>query len=84
MAASATVVLTEGQQEIVNRLVGSGLYHGADEVISAGLHLLDDRNREARSFIEGLEKEVLLGIESGPAAPIESAEKLVKMFRQRM
>lgn len=84
MAENATVILTEVQQEIVNRLVGSGLYHGADEVISAGLNLLDDRNKEARSFIESLEKEVLLGIESGPASPMESAEDLVKMFRRRM
>ncbi len=83
MAGIATVVLTESQKEIVDRLVETGHYQGVDDVVSAGLHLLDDRDRQATSFIALLEREVLAGLESGSAVPMETADELLKMFRQR-
>lgn len=83
MADGATVILTADQQEIVKRLVGSGAYKGAGDVISAGLGLLEDQERQSANFIDLLEKEVLRGIESGPAVPMESAEELLKMFRRQ-
>ena len=83
MADDATVVLTADQQEVVKRLVGSGAYRGTGEVISAGLDLLEDHERQSTNFIDLLEKEVLRGIESGPAVPMESAEELLKMFRRQ-
>jgi antitoxin ParD1/3/4 len=83
MAGDDTIRLTENQLALIKRLVGSGLYEGSDDVISAGLKLLEHRDRQGADFIAALETDILVGLESGPAASMESSKDLLKMFRQQ-
>jgi len=83
MAQASTVSLTQEQQDLVDRLVRSGRFDGANDVVASGLRLLEEREREASRFIAGLEAEIEKGLGSGDALPMEPAEELLAAFRGR-
>lgn len=82
MPQAAAVSLTPEQQDLVERLVQSGRFDGANEVVATGLRLLEEREKEASNFIAGLETEIDKGLSSGEAAPMESAQELLATFRR--
>ncbi len=79
---SQPVSLTPKQQELVDRLVQSGRFHGANDVIAASLELLEERERQAAGFVSKLEDEIAKGLQS-KSAPMESAAVLMAQFRNR-
>lgn len=83
MHRNHSVSLTDRQQKLVDQLVGSGRYHGAKDVITASLRLLEDHEKQAKDFITHMEREIALGLESGEAKPMESADELLTMFRRQ-
>jgi antitoxin ParD1/3/4 len=82
MAERTAVSLTREQKTFVDRLVRSGRFDGASEVVSTGLRLLEEREREAARFVAALEDEIEKGLESGDAVEMESAETLSAAFRR--
>ncbi|MGK6316821.1 type II toxin-antitoxin system ParD family antitoxin [Neorhizobium sp. DT-125] len=83
MSPAHTVSLTKEQQDLVDRLVRSGRFEGANDVVASGLRLLEEREREASRFIAGLEAEIEKGLRSGDAVPMEPAGELLAAFRRR-
>lgn len=62
------VVLTQHQADLVERLVASGRYQNASEVLRDGLRLIEARDADQQARIEALRKAVAVGeadIEAG-------------------
>ncbi|MET3854862.1 type II toxin-antitoxin system ParD family antitoxin [Rhizobium sp. OAE497] len=83
MAQSSSISLTSEQQALVDELVRTGRFAGANDVVATGLRLLEDRENQAAAFVSALEDEVELGLRSGEAAPMEPASTLLASFRAR-
>ncbi|MDR7027742.1 ribbon-helix-helix domain-containing protein [Rhizobium rosettiformans] len=77
------IVLDDRQAALVERLVESGRFSSTTDVIGYSLDLLEQREAAAAQFLSELEDEAIRGLESGPAADMESAEELISMFRKR-
>lgn len=56
------VVLTEKQEKLVERLVSSGRYQNASEVLREGLRLIETRDAEERARIQALREAAHIGI----------------------
>ncbi|MBA4798827.1 MAG: type II toxin-antitoxin system ParD family antitoxin [Rhizobiales bacterium] len=77
------IVLDDRQAALVERLVESGRFSSTTDVIGYSLDLLEQREAAAAQFLSELQDEAVRGLESGPAADMESAEELISMFRKR-
>jgi antitoxin ParD1/3/4 len=56
------VVLTEHQAELVERLVSSGRYQNASEVLREGLRLVERQEEEAKVRLKALREAAAVGI----------------------
>lgn len=56
------VVLTDHQAELIERLVASGRYQNASEVLREGLRLIEDREAEHKARIKALRDAAHLGV----------------------
>lgn len=83
MAERTAISLTREQQTLVDRLVRTGRFDGANDVVSTGLRLLEEREHETARFVAELEGEIERGLASGDATEMESAEALGAAFRHR-
>jgi antitoxin ParD1/3/4 len=73
------VVLTEYQAELVERLVASGRYQNASEVLREGLRLVEYQEEEAKVRLKALREAARAGIadiEGGRYRTFESPTKL--------
>lgn len=73
------VVLTEHQAALVERLVESGRYQNASEVLREGLRLIESREAEEKIRLESLRKAARIGaddIAAGRFRSFESASAL--------
>ena len=73
------VVLTEHQTSLVEKLVSSGRYQNASEVLREGLRLVEQREAEDASRLEALRNAVRVGVtglEQGGFTTHESSESL--------
>lgn len=77
------IVLDDRQAALAERLVESGRFSSTTDVIGYSLDLLEQREAAAAQFLSELEDEAVRGLESGPAADMETAEELISMFRKR-
>ena len=75
------VVLTEHQAELVERLVSSGRYQNASEVLREGLRLIERQDAEHKARLKSLREAAKVGIadaEAGRFKTFESATTLRK------
>lgn len=73
------VVLTKHQASLVERLVASGRYQNASEVLREGLRLIENRDAEEKIRREALRQAARAGIadfEAGRFRTFESSEAL--------
>src|SRR5580658_8043704 len=56
------VVLTDYQAELVERLVSSGRYQNASEVLREGLRLVEDQEADVKARIKALRDAARIGI----------------------
>jgi antitoxin ParD1/3/4 len=73
------VVLTDHQAELIERLVTSGRYQNASEVLREGLRLIEGRDAEERARLEALRGAARVGIadvEAGRYRTFETSEAL--------
>jgi antitoxin ParD1/3/4 len=73
------VVLTDYQAELVERLVSSGRYQNASEVLREGLRLVEDQEAESKARIKALRNAARVGIadiEAGRYRTFDSSEEL--------
>ena len=57
------VVLTDRQAKLVERLVASGRFQNASEVLREGLRLVEDREAEEQARLEALRAAVRVGLD---------------------
>jgi antitoxin ParD1/3/4 len=57
------VVLTDRQTKLVDRLVSSGQYQNASEVLRDGLRLIEERAAEHKAKVEALRAAAQVGID---------------------
>ncbi|WP_260295696.1 type II toxin-antitoxin system ParD family antitoxin [Sedimenticola hydrogenitrophicus] len=73
------VVLTDHQAVLLERLVASGRYQNASEVLREGLRLLEQRDQEDQIRLQALKDAVALGvndIDSGRYVTLGSDEDI--------
>jgi antitoxin ParD1/3/4 len=73
------VVLTEYQAELVERLVSSGRYQNASEVLREGLRLVEHQEQEAKARLQALREAARVGladVEAGRYRTFESPTEL--------
>lgn len=58
------VVLTEYQAELIERLVASGRYQNASEVLREGLRLVEQHEAEAKARLKALRDATQVGIDA--------------------
>jgi antitoxin ParD1/3/4 len=64
------VVLTEQQERLIDRLVSSGRYQNASEVLREGLRLVEDRESEGKARLKALRDAARLGIADADAGHV--------------
>lgn len=77
------VVLTDHQAEFVERLVSSGRYQNASEVLREGLRLIESREADDKARLKALREAARAGIadiEAGRYRTFDSAGQLGKHF----
>ncbi|MQX37754.1 type II toxin-antitoxin system ParD family antitoxin [Roseospira navarrensis] len=77
------VVLTDHQAALIERLVASGRYQNASEVLRDGLRLIETRDAEHAARLEALREAAAVGIrdiEAGRYTEFESAEAMADYF----
>ncbi len=57
------VVLTDRQAKLIEKLVSSGQYQNASEVLRDGLRLIEDRAAEQKARLKALRAAVQIGID---------------------
>ncbi len=57
------VVLTEHQADLIEKLVGSGRYQNASEVLREGLRLVESREAEDRARLKALREAAKVGLD---------------------
>ena len=80
------VVLTEHQAELVERLVSSGRYQNASEVLREGLRLIESRDAEEKARLAALREAAQIGIadiEAGRFDTFETTDALKRHLRTR-
>nr|WP_298415906.1 type II toxin-antitoxin system ParD family antitoxin [uncultured Halomonas sp.] len=73
------VVLTDAQASLLERLVNSGRYQNASEVLREGLRLIESREREETARLEALRQAAARGIadmETGRFRAFETMDSL--------
>ena len=73
------VVLTDHQTELIERLVASGRYQNASEVLREGLRLVEDREQQAKATLKALREAARVGIadfEAGRYRTFQTADDL--------
>ncbi len=71
--AAMNVSLTPELDRFVRDAVEGGRYASSSEVVRDALRLLQDRRRRDDIRLDALREEVRIGLESGPAAPLDMA-----------
>lgn len=79
------VVLTDRQAKFVEKMVSSGRYQNASEVMREGLRLIEQQEAENAAKLKALRAAVQLGIddiEAGRGIPFESFDAMEKYLRE--
>lgn len=75
------VVLTDHQAELLERLVDSGRYQNASEVLREGLRLLEDREVEEKVRLKALREAARVGIADFEAGRFHSFDSQASLSR---
>jgi antitoxin ParD1/3/4 len=81
------VVLTEQQEIFVGRLVETGRYQNASEVLRDGLRLLEDRVQQREAELEDIRAGVIGGfdqVERGEFAEGSGEEAIERAFKRAL
>ena len=68
------VVLSDHQSELIERLVASGRYQNASEVLREGLRLIERRDEEESVRLEALKNAIRLGLEDLEAGRYDAVD----------
>ena len=75
------VVLTDHQAELIERLVASGRYQNASEVLRDGLRMVERRDADEAARLEALRTAVQVGIDDIKAGRYQDFESFEDLER---
>ena len=75
------VVLTDHQADLVERLVASGRYQNASEVLRDGLRLIETRDAQDEARLKALREAAKVGMEDVAAEQFRSFESAAALER---
>lgn len=70
-------------ERLVQRLLSSGRYTNASEVVRDGLRLLEEREALKEARLEALRRDIDAGLESGPSEPWDLDEVKTEARRRK-
>jgi len=79
------VVLTDRQTELIERLVRSGRYQNASEVLREGLRLIEDREAREKAHLTALQEAARVGvadIEAGRFKTFDAQEEFERYLSE--
>lgn len=82
-ANTMNVSLTSKLEGMVKKLVKTGRYSSASEVVRDGLRLIDEREQLRQIKLQALKEAIKEGRESGESIPFD-AEDIIKRGRERL
>ena len=65
------IELTEEQEALIERQLGTGRYHSRTEVIAEALELLNDHAQLEQAKLSRLRTEIQKGLDSGDSTPLD-------------
>ena len=77
------VSLTTDIEQFIHTQVESGKYASADEVIIAGIRLLEERERIYKGRFEELQREIMIGIEQLDRGEMLDGREVIEQLRQK-
>lgn len=75
------VVLTDRQAELVERLVRSGRYQNASEVLREGLRMIESREAEEKARLKALREAARIGVADIDAGRYRTFDKATALGR---
>jgi len=75
------VVLTDHQTDFLERLVTSGRYQNASEVLREGLRLVETQEAEAKARLQALREAARVGVEDADAGRFHRFESSLELDR---
>jgi antitoxin ParD1/3/4 len=79
-----TLLFTPELEKFIQTQIDSGKYASTDEVIIAGLKLLEERERMYQCRFEELQKEILIGLEEAECGELIDGEKLFHDLQNKL
>lgn len=78
------VSLTPELEQFIQNQVESGKYTSVDEVIVAGIKLLEERERIYKGRFEELKREIMIGIEAADRGELIDGETVFRELREKL
>ena len=78
------VSLTPELEQFIQSQLESGKFTSADEVIAAGIKLLEERERIYKGRFEELKREIMIGIEAADRGELIDGETVFRELREKL
>jgi len=77
------ISLTTELEQFIQSQVTSGKYNSSEEVILAGIRLLEERERIYKSRFEELQREIMIGVEQLDSGERLDGREVIEQLRQK-
>jgi len=77
------ISLTTELEQFIKSQVASGKYTSSEEVIIAGIRLLEERERIYKSRFKELERKIMIGVEQLERGERLDGKEVIEQLRQR-
>jgi antitoxin ParD1/3/4 len=78
-----SISLTPELEEFIQNQIASGKYSSTEEVIIAGIKLLEERERIYKGRFEELKREIMVGVEQLEGGERLDGREVIEKLRQR-
>jgi antitoxin ParD1/3/4 len=78
------IVLTPELEQIIQRQIAAGKYHSALEVITAGIHLLDQKDDIYQGRLPELQQEAQIGWEAAQRGELVEGSSAMAQIRENL
>jgi antitoxin ParD1/3/4 len=79
-----SIALTPTQEQLLDRLVRTGRYGSAAEVLSAALQLLEEQERHYEQWLEETRRKVQVGIDELECGEGLDGEVVIERLREKL